>query len=263
VTEKEINIIDATAECLSTFGRVSLAEMDAVSLQERQDTKFVFPASYLPGVLDAICPFYKVMQIEQRVIFSYETMYYDTDDLQTYLMHHNMRPNRFKVRIRHYVNSHSAFLEIKSKRKGKTVKSRIAVTENEYGLTNEAADLFLSKNLSFDCSQLSPALWVTYNRFTIADHEFQERATFDLNLVATNVRSGKTMKFDSLAIAEVKQPKFSRLSPLMRQLHEGHVQPMNFSKYCMGILNCFPNVKYNRFKKNLLRVEKLYKAINQ
>lgn len=251
-----LSLPDQTRAALSGFDSVSLEEMDNVSLQDRLDTKFVFPAAYLSDILLAVSDHYRVMQIGTERLFAYESVYYDTPDLKCYLMHHNLRPARFKIRLRKYLDSGIGFIEVKSKKKGRTIKNRVKLSEeNPFQLSDHTE--FIESLVPAQLSEMQPTLAVMYHRFTITDREFQERATLDLNLLTRNLLTGREAAFPDLIIAEVKQPHFSRQSPLIRQLLDRHIIPMRFSKYCTGILNCFPGVKYNRFKKNAIRLEKI------
>lgn len=109
-------------EILKTFKGTSLSEMDEVKLMNRTDTKFVIKRTLFNELLPTLRVHYKVLEILGNRINSYETLYYDHSNFQFFLDHHNGVGNRFKVRIRNYVESELYFLEIKNKYKGRTVK---------------------------------------------------------------------------------------------------------------------------------------------
>ena len=86
----------------------------------------------------------------------------------------------------------------------------------------------------------------------------QERVTVDLNLKFTDPADGEApVALNGLSIIEVKQEKFSRSSPIFKVLKEHRVYPYKISKYCIGMLASRENLKYNRFKKKILNLNKL------
>ena len=113
---------------ISLFEPISLSEMDSVKLMNRSDTKFVFSNQTLLQTLPKLQGYYRVLEIENIRLSSYQSLYYDTEDFQFYHQHHNGKTNRNKVRYREYIDSGISFLEIKHKNnKGKTIKKRIPV----------------------------------------------------------------------------------------------------------------------------------------
>ena len=57
-------------------------------------------------------------------------------------------------------------------------------------------------------------------------------------------------------IAELKQERITRDSPFYKVVREKGMRPYRLIKYCMGIIELYgqENIKYNRFKKKLLRL---------
>ena len=74
---------------LNDLQTVSLEELDNVKLLDRQDTKFVFNQIHLPLILDKIKPFYRILEINNDRVFTYDNTYFDTDDFLFYNQHHN------------------------------------------------------------------------------------------------------------------------------------------------------------------------------
>ena len=91
--------------------------MDSVKLLNRTDTKFIFNRIALNNILRQVTNDYQILSINEKKIASYRTLYFDTDDFMFYYNHHNRKENRYKVRMRKYVDSDLCFLEIKNKRK--------------------------------------------------------------------------------------------------------------------------------------------------
>ena len=240
---------------LNDFQAVSLKELDKVKLLDRQDTKFVFNQIQLPLILEKIKPFYRILEINNDRIFTYDTTYFDTDDFLFYNQHHNENRKRFKVRFRKYSSNNKLFFEIKIKNnKNRTLKKRLLVDEmNEY-LGEQERDL-VSRIIGLPPDQLTPKLKLEFSRITLTDNSFNERLTIDTNLSAKNGISSKI--FDQLVISEIKQKKYDTKSDFIQILRGLKIQEMRFSKYCMGVLHLNDNVKYNRFKPKLLQINKI------
>jgi len=115
---------------LNDLQTISLDELDKVKLLDRKDTKFVFNQNKLPLILEKVKPYYRILEINNSLIFNYDNTYFDTHDFLFYNQHHNEHRNRFKVRFRKYSSSSKSFFEIKIKNnKNRTVKKRMLVNE--------------------------------------------------------------------------------------------------------------------------------------
>ena len=240
---------------LNDLHTVTLDELDSVRLLDRKDTKFVFNQIDLPHILKKLKPFYKILEINNDRVYTYDTTYFDTDDFRFYVQHHNGSRNRFKVRFRRYSSNKKSFFEIKIKNnKDRTIKKRLKVDEiNEY-LGDLEGDM-VSKIIGLSPSQLTPKLDLEFSRITLTDNNFNERLTIDANLSAKNGTSNKI--FGQLIISEIKQNKYNPKSDFIRILRNLKIQEMRFSKYCMGLLHVNNNLKYNRFKPRLLQINKI------
>jgi len=240
---------------LDNFQTVSLYQLDKVKLLDRQDTKFVFNRIHLPLIMEKIKPFYRILKINNDLVFTYETTYFDTDDFLFYNQHHNEKRKRFKVRFRQYSSSNRSFFEIKIKNnKNRTVKKRLLVAEMNKYLGEQEKDL-VSEIIGLPPSQLAPKLNIQFSRITLADNCFNERLTIDTNLSVKNGISSKI--FDQLVISEIKQKKYDPKSDFIQILRDLKIQEMRFSKYCMGMLHVNKEIKYNRFKPKLLQINKI------
>jgi len=240
---------------LDNFQTVSLDELDKVKLLDRQDTKFVFNQIQLPLILEKIKPFYRILEINKKLVFTYETTYFDTDDFLFYNQHHNENRKRFKVRFRQYSSNNKSFFEIKIKNnKNRTVKKRLLVTEMNKFLGEQEKKL-ISEIIGLPPAQLAPKLDLEFSRITLTDNSFNERLTIDTNLSAKNGISSKI--FDQLVISEIKQKKYNPKSDFIQILRNLKIPEMRFSKYCMGMLHVNKGIKYNRFKPKLLQINKI------
>lgn len=237
-----------------SFEKIELKDMKKVKLMNRIDKKFWFNTNNLNELLQKISNNYFVMDIDGETELPYSTTYFDTDDNQLYLAHHNGRLNRFKVRKRLYKISGLGFLEVKFKNnKGRTLKTRI---ESAYtkSLSLEEQE-FLREIVPFDINLLQPGLSNKFDRITLVNKNFSERCTLDTGL--SFISNGIETQFESLAILEIKYSANSGYSPIMKVLREMHINPKGFSKYAIGKSLTDKHIKQNRFKQKLRMIEKI------
>ena len=240
---------------LNDLQTVSLEELDNVKLLDRQDTKFVFNQIHLPLILDKIKPFYRILEINNERVFTYDNTYFDTDHFLFYNQHHNGNKKRFKIRSRKYSSSNKSFFEIKIKNnKDRTVKKRLPIDGINKYLGEQEKDL-VSEIIGLPPNQITPKLNVQFSRITLTDNSFNERLTIDTNISAKNGFGSKI--FNQLVISEIKQKKYDPKSDFIQILRNLKIQEMRFSKYCMGMLHVNKEIKYNRFKPKLLRINKI------
>ncbi|MFN5628873.1 MAG: polyphosphate polymerase domain-containing protein [Bacteroidota bacterium] len=245
-TEKDI---------VNLFSSISLDQMEGVKLMDRTDTKFVFHASDLSKILNTLKGNYRVLQVNNKVLSCYKTLYYDTQNFDLYLQHHNGKLNRYKIRHRTYVDSNIAFLEVKHKNnKGRTLKTRIrkqSMLPNFDGSSLE----FLSSKLPFNPTLLLPKLWVNYHRITLVNLEIGERVTIDLSLEFSDTKKNK-IALNNLIIAEVKQDK-KNPSTFISAMKQFGIRPGSISKYCMAASYLNTQLKTNSFKLKLNQISKI------
>ena len=113
----------------------------------------------------------------------------------------------------------------------------------------------MSEIIGLPPNQITPKLNVQFSRITLTDNSFNERLTIDTNISANNGSSSKI--FNQLVISEIKQIKYDPKSDFIQILRNLKIQEMRFSKYCMGMLHVNKEIKYNRFKPKLLRINKI------
>lgn len=239
---------------IDRFTAISLKEMNSVALMKRTDTKFVISQSQLLPILERVKEHYKVLEINSDRIMSYSSLYFDTTDKKFYHDHHNGKNNRTKVRIRKYVESNLCFLEIKQKNgKGETNKSRRVIQDFETELSKSSLD-FISDTTS-KAYELAPSLWNDFNRITLVNLKNKERVTIDLNLSYTMDILEKD--YDDLVVIEVKQERFDRNSIIVKTLKSFQQHPYSISKYCIGMISLYKDLKYNVFKNKLIKINKI------
>lgn len=235
---------------------ISLEEMDSVKLMNRTDTKFTMNASMLPGILNECKYDYRVLEVKSFRTANYKTLYFDTAAINFFTDHHNERPSRYKVRIRNYMESGLFFLEIKHKKEGRTIKSRIRIDGFETPLS-ASSEKFVNEVMG-SSQLLHPVLWNQFNRITLVNKTEKERLTIDHHVGFDSNK--KQLFLDSLVIAEVKQERINRNSKFIRLMRENCIRETGISKYCLGTVLTNPNAKYNNFKARILTLNKIMKA---
>ena len=247
--------IDKIQKIAETFDPITLSEMDTVQLMNRVDTKFVFTLEKLVEILAQLKSSYFLLNVEGVLLSDYESLYFDGDDFKFYFDHHNKKVSRYKVRYRKYVHSNLSFLEIKHKNKGRTDKSRIRVDDIPSEMSDNDFDFV--KTTGIEGEKLVPSLLNNFSRLTFVNKAMNERLTIDLNL--TFKWKDKVEKVDDIVIAELKQGKAMRNSPFYQLMKKNGIRPLKISKYTVGVIMLYgqKNIKYNRFKKKLLKLQKL------
>lgn len=254
----------ANNDILQSFAPISLEQMSGVKLMNRIDTKFVMPRSMLPELLLKAQADYCIQEINSLRIGSYDTIYYDTEDLDMYIRHHDRQLVRQKIRVRTYVESHLYFLEVKRKNnKGRTKKKRIAlpsahITPDMLGEGKETirVDNFIAAKSNYTYEQISPRLRTMFTRITLVNNLQTERLTIDYDLSFANIRSGAVVNYPELVIVELKRDG-NVSSPMLGIMQDLRIHPMKISKYCIGTALTTPEVKQNRFKAKIRKMEKV------
>lgn len=235
---------------------ISLEEISAVKLMDRNDFKFLLPVSMVPAVLSRVVPDYFVQEIDGIRIASYETLYYDTSAYRFYNDHTKGKLNRCKVRKRSYLDCDLHFLEVKRKTNtGKTKKSRI-ILENKEGIFGESHRAFIAKYGCPDLFLLFPVLTNYFRRITLVNKEKSERITIDYGLRFAKAGNGREIELPHLAIIEIKQEKNSS-SQIKKVLSSMRIKMSGFSKYCTGLFLLTPAAGIKSYKRKLRYIEKI------
>jgi hypothetical protein len=253
-TNKEDKVLEKISATINSFESISLEGMDEVSLMKRTDTKYTININSLDQILNDLKEDYQVLEIQDKRIMNYSSIYFDTSKFKFYFDHHNGKVHRTKIRQRKYVDSDLTFLEIKQKNgKGETNKSRIRIPDFDLDLSQDLKD-FIYK-ITAEKFDLQPSLWNSFRRITLANVKDNERATIDLNLSYSIKDQEK--KYDNLVVIEVKQRKFDRKSKVVKILKKYRYNPYSISKYCIGVVNLYKELKYNLFKQKLIKIDKI------
>ena len=240
--------------------------MRSVKLMNRIDTKYVASEE---GVMQLLAEAAKCgyrVQVHGGVIAArYDTRYFDTELRDMYIAHHNRQLTRQKIRTRHYEDGSATYLEVKDKNnRGRTKKRRIEIPANDLmgWMDNGEALSFLEPISRYDVKSLTHAIATRFVRITIVNPELTERITLDLNLEFTDLRSGTTAQIEGMAIIEIKQDGNIR-SKAKEILNRLRVKPMRVSKYCLGTALTVKDIKKNRMKEKIRRIEQRIKQNKQ
>ena len=248
------------SDILQSFPPISLEEMKAVKLMNRIDTKYLVDRDRLPDILSRLTGHFYVQELAGRRIAHYNTLYYDTPDVQMYHVHHAGKLHRQKLRARIYCDTDTAFCEIKTKNtKKRTKKKRVELALKDFGnmLENPEIRDFVAKKLWYNPELLVPQVENEFDRITLVNMGKTERLTIDMDIHFRNRYTQKSAEVPHLVIVELKQdgniPSFFK-----SVLFDMRIHPYRISKYCLGTMLTNPDVKMNRFKKKLRYIDKLH-----
>lgn len=280
------------SKCLSTYSPISLDEMESVKLMNRVDTKYVCHERQLPAILAAAKEDYRVQEVAGKRIATYDTVYYDTEELEMYMRHHDQQLTRRKVRIRTYLDTGAEYLEVKKKNnRGRTKKKRIEIVGDlgcadsspsatdlpkgrltpcpMHGITVatglcpapvnaqlEKIEQFVSKHTPYEWEKLRATERTAFERITLVNKEKTERLTMDFHLRFEAMVGQQSADLGPIVIIELKRDGLmpSKMQHILRDMR---IFPMKISKYCIGVAMTIPQVKHNRFKEKLVKLNKL------
>ena len=250
---------DKVDSILARMTPITLPQMKDIHLMDRLDFKFVAPVTLLPDLLEEMKSDFMVQEVNNQRTASYATQYFDTPDMGFFVMHQNGKLARQKIRIRSYVDSGISFLEVKNKsNRGRTKKHRIPFDFQRIDSMddlNEKKDFLVDHSL-FDVNLLVPSLENSFRRITLVNNKKTERVTIDTNLSFSNSKTHRKEYLDPFMILELKQDGWvhSHFRDIVAKMN---IKSRTFSKYYTGIVMTDSEVKYNRFKKRLILLNKL------
>lgn len=247
------------ATVTAPFEHISLDALNQhASLQTRADNKYFVPWSTYVSFMQTLRRSYLMLEIAGRRVFTYDTQYFDSQELMSYWGHVQGRRKRFKCRSRHYVDSGLYFFELKLKGgRGETIKHKMVYTEREWPEVSPAAAAFLHdllhKAYGFDVTPpMLPTLRTKYQRITLTAPDAEERVTCDLNLaVGANGQWQGGLARDYVLIETKSERGRGQTDQLLWRLG---ARPTSGSKYCLGMSLIQPELRSNPF----LHIRKRY-----
>lgn len=247
---------------LSRFEPITLERMDSIRLMNRIDTKFVTDTLMLKSILeDALNHGYMIFESEGERIHAYDSIYFDTSNLQMFAEHRRRKLVRQKIRTRVYLGSGLCFLEVKKKNNhSRTRKKRMEIPLADFqDFRNDLeACLWLSSHSDYSGDEVSPAVETSFRRITLANRGLTERLTIDTSVAFRNLRTGATADLGTAVIIELKQD--GRTHSEMKDILLKHrVKPFRISKYCIGVSLTDSSAQVGRFKEKIRSIDKLNK----
>ena len=246
---------------LDSFDTISLKELNRLTPLKRFDSKFICHKSDLNYILGSLIDSYFILKIEDKLVFNYSNVYYDTPMNDFFNSHINGKLGRYKLRKRHYRDTDDVFIEIKYKNnRGETTKYRFrSLIEYRNPLVEHFDDI--SGHLPLIVKKLSPTVNIDYKRITLLKPGEFDKITidFDLRLSTTD---GGTIRLPNLLILEHKSIIKSGDKAIAQILKNTNYKKMSLSKYCLGLTLTKPGIKYNLYKPKLLTINKICNGIN-
>jgi hypothetical protein len=241
---------------LARLTPISLDELiDRAALQSRVDRKYVLPVNEARMVLSRVSSDTRVLEIGGARSFAYESLYFDTPQLASYLLAARRRRRRFKVRTRTYLDSALSWLEVKTRGpRGSTVKHRLPCQPGDRSILSSQrrfVDGVLSQeSISGGCDMsFSPVLTTRYRRSTLFIPQTSSRATIDTDLMWDD--DSHRLWLPGRVIVETKTGSVP--SCVDRLLWERGFRPVRISKYATGLAALRPELPATPWRRTLSR----------
>jgi hypothetical protein len=225
------------------------------ALMTRVDRKYVLTrdaAAHVVGTLDAGI---RVLDMNGVRAFRYESVYFDTPDLLSFRMAAQPRRRRFKLRTRAYLDSRTAFLEVKTRgARSATVKDRIAYEAGDRRLLTDEARGYAAHALDAigipagRAHDLGVRLTTLYRRATFVSPDGSARSTVDIDLEWHDA-GGQALAAPGMAIIETKSGNAA--SAFDRALWRSGHRPVSISKYATGLAALHPELPRNKWSRVL------------
>ncbi|ROT32771.1 polyphosphate polymerase domain-containing protein [Micromonospora sp. HM5-17] len=250
--------MSTSVTCTPLMGRdpIGLDELVArAALQTRVDRKYVLPVAEAWAVLALAEPGARVLEIDGIRSFGYESTYFDTPELSSYLSTAHRRRRRFKVRTRTYLDSALCWLEVKTRgARGSTVKHRRPYRLDHHA-TLAPGLAFVTEVLARESIRLgadpvfAPTLVTRYRRSTLFLPSTASRVTVDTEL--TWQGAGPPLCLPELVVVETKTG--STASDVDRLLWARGHRPIRISKYATGLAALRPELPAAPWRRTLRR----------
>lgn len=244
---------------LAGFDSIDLSVLNQKApMLVRLDNKYIIREHELALSIPMLTQSFDILQIDNKRVFTYNTCYFDDEQLNCYFDHHRGRRQRIKIRTREYCDTNLCFVEAKLKDiRGATIKKRMPYHVEKYGLLDDEAieyvaevqqDLY-QKNI---IKQLRPTLEMSYLRTALVAKDGGERVTIDRCMRFYHGNDVRTIS-DDVCIVETKSANANGIADAV--LRYNHLHPTNnCSKYCIGMCVTGQVKKMNNFMPALRRL---------
>jgi VTC domain len=226
--------------------------LSEAALQTRVDRKYLLTPDQFEELGRRISGSFRVLDIDGRRVFGYESVYFDTPALDLYRAHRQGRRRRYKARVRTYLDSGACMFEVKLKgKRGETVKHRQPYdVEDSRRLTAEAMDFMarlLREQYGEAMPNLQPSVTTCYSRLTLVDLEEGARLTCDVDLVCS--RGHRRAQGSDMILVESKCSGSGGTADVA--LRQMGVRPIGISKYCIAVALLHRHLAANKWNRTL------------
>lgn len=232
---------------------LSLQEVLAVAdLQTRTDRKYVVGPDVFAQLIDELGAGLGVLEIGGVRWFRYESVYFDTPALDSYLGAAHGRRRRFKVRTRTYLDSGECMLEVKTRSgRGETVKARMPYDLGRRTALDAAGLDFVGLHAALPAgAALAPVLTTAYSRATLVELATCSRLTCDTGLACSS-QAGASVSLAEELLVETKSAGGPTAAD--RFLWRAGARPVAVSKFCVGMAALDPTLPANKWNRILRR----------
>ncbi|CAM5783376.1 hypothetical protein CCAE64S_01144 [Castellaniella caeni] len=226
---------------LDGFASISLAQLEArARLMHRHDLKFVLPRAVLLAFLAEHQTQFDILEIDGKRLFRYQSIYFDSTDLQCWHDHNQGRRRRAKFRYRQYLDHGTQYLEVKLKGlRNVTHKHRVAISATDYQACNmpDALQHFCHETVRAAYPDTRPmrlqrTLGIDYERCTLVARTGVERITIDGSLCFFDQHRRHPAPADRWIIEIKSDHRLPAIAHWMFQHHQRAIA--HCSKYGMG-----------------------------
>lgn len=257
----------------SSWPGICLAELNAkAAMQTRVDRKYIVEGRYAAEILSDLPGEASVLEIDGERHFAYNSVYFDTENLDSYRLAATGRRNRYKIRTRSYLDAGATFLEVKTEgARAVTVKERIPYPSNDRAYLNAAGRDYVEESLrgliETPVTAFEPVLTTSYRRTTVLlpaseNNPVDSRMTIDTNLTWTPMSEqalarasmyevGTDYTAAGMVIIETKSGSSPSIAD--RHLWRAGVRPSKISKFATGLAALNPDLVSNKWNRTIAR----------
>lgn len=239
-----------------SFAPIGLDELtQCADLQTRVDRKYVLSVEQTARLMELLDPATRVLTIDGETSFNYESVYFDTPDLDSFRMAALRRRRRFKVRTRSYVDSGLCWLEVKTRGpRGATVKHRLSYDCADRATVDPGRwfvdQVFADESIAVGSQvTLTPVLTTKYRRTTLYLPTAGSRVTVDSDL--RWYAGDEALRVPDMVIVETKTA--SAACCVDRLLWASNLRPARISKYATGLAALRPELPVVPWRRTLRR----------
>ncbi|TDT17620.1 VTC domain-containing protein [Ilumatobacter fluminis] len=214
------------------------------ALMTRTDRKYVLEPGDVAALLCELGPSVRVLEIDGKRSFGYESIYFDTPELDSYLGAARRRPDRFKVRTRRYVDQDTCWVEVKTRtRRGQNEKVRRRHDPADADRLTPDALAFVAATVDpATADRLEPVLRTRYRRTTLVVGD--QRITIDADLRCDDL-TGQAFGIGDRFVVETKSP--GGPGTVDRALWRLGRRPLTISKFALGLAMSKPTLPRNKW----------------